>query len=142
MELPEGKMKDISRSEIVSTRQRKIATLARQTPEQGLTSLNHHLDLDWLHEAYRRTRKDGAVGVDGQTAEDYAADLDTHLSDLLNRAKSGQYKAPAVRRVHIPKGDGTKTRPIGIPSFEDKILQRAVVMALEPIYESIFLDGS
>ena len=140
-ELPRGKMVDTPRSDDISTRQRKIAELARQAPELGITSLNHHMDLGWFREAYRRTRKDGAVGVDGQTAADYAEHLEENLQDLLDRAKSGRYRAPAVRRVHIPKGEG-KTRPLGIPTFEDKVLQRAVVMALEPIYEQDFLDCS
>jgi RNA-directed DNA polymerase len=108
-----------------------------------LTSLAHHIDIDWLREAHRRTRKDGAVGVDEQTAAEYAVNLEQNLSSLLDRAKSGEnYRAPPVRRVHIPKGDGTKTRPIGIPTFEDKILQRAVTMVLEAIYEQDFLDCS
>jgi RNA-directed DNA polymerase len=140
-ELLVGKMTDRLRSEDISTRQRKIAELARRAPELSFTTLGHHLDLDWLREAYRRTRKDGAVGVDGQTAEEYAEHLEENLQDLLDRAKSGRYRAPAVRRVHIPKGEG-KTRPIGIPAFEDKVLQRAVVMVLEPIYEQDFLDCS
>jgi group II intron reverse transcriptase/maturase len=101
--------------------------------------LNHYLDLPWLLEAYRRTRKDGAPGVDGQTATDYEADLLGNLRGLLDRAKSGTYRAPPVRRVHIPKGPGTtETRPLGIPTFEDKVLQRAVVMVLEAIYEQDF----
>jgi group II intron reverse transcriptase/maturase len=108
----------------------------------GFTSLNHHLDLPWLYEAYRRTRKDGAVGVDGQTAEAYAENLEKNLQDLLNRAKSGRYYATPVRRVHIPKGKGNETRPLGIPTFEDKVLQRAAVMALEPLYEEDFHEGS
>ncbi|MBU0608389.1 MAG: group II intron reverse transcriptase/maturase [Armatimonadetes bacterium] len=108
----------------------------------ALTSLSHHIDLDWLREAYRRTRKDGAVGVDGQSAEEYAANLEQNLQALLDRAKSGTYRAPPVRRVHIPKGDGKQMRPIGIPTFEDKVLQRAVVMALEAVYEQDFLDCS
>jgi group II intron reverse transcriptase/maturase len=115
--------------------------LARQMPGTALRSLSHHLDLEWMREAYRRTRKDGAVGVDGITAEDFAADLDANLRDLLDRAKSGNYRAPPVRRVEIPK-DGGKTRLIGIPTFEDKVLQRAVVMLLEPIYEQEFYDFS
>lgn len=107
-----------------------------------LTSLAHHIDVVFLEEAYRRTRKDGAAGVDGQTAADYAVDLEGNLQRLLDRFKSGQYRAPAVRRVHIPKGDGRKTRPIGIPTFEDKVLQRAVAMVLEAVYEQDFLDCS
>jgi len=126
----------------VSTRLQRIAELARSAPEMAFTTLHHYIDLELLREAYRRTRKDGAVGVDGQTAETYAATLEENLQSLLNRFKSGTYKAPPVRRVHIPKGEGTKTRPIGIPTFEDKVLQRAVAMVLEAIYEQDFLDCS
>lgn len=116
--------------------------LARQAPGMAFTSLSHHLDLEWMKEAFRRTRKDGAVGIDGQTGKDYEADLEANLQRLLSRAKSGDhYRAPAVRRVHIPKGDGT-LRPLGIPTFEDKVLQRAVVMLLEPIYEQDFRSCS
>ena len=136
MEPWEGKMIEISSSSTVSTKQQRIAELAKQMRGKGLTSLNHYIDMDWLREAYRRTRKDAAVGVDGQTAKEYAANLEENLRSLLDRAKSGDpYQAPPVRRVHIPKGDGKNTRPIGIPTFEDKILQRAVVMVLEAVYE-------
>ena len=126
----------------VSTRQQRIAELAKQSPQMGFTSLNHHIDLAWLYEAFLRTRRDGAPGVDGQTAADYEANLRGNLQALLDRAKSGTYRAPPVRRVHIPKGTGTETRPIGIPTFEDKVLQRSVVMVLEAIYEQDFLDCS
>jgi group II intron reverse transcriptase/maturase len=109
----------------------------------AFTNLAHHIDIDWLLLAYYQTRKDGAVGVDGQTAEDYEANLMDNLRDLLNRAKSGTYVAPPVRRVHIPKaGSPGETRPLGIPTFEDKLLQRAVLMVLEPVYETDFLDVS
>jgi RNA-directed DNA polymerase len=127
----------------VSTKRQRIAELARQSPEMGFTSLAYFIDIDWLLQAYQQTRKDGATGVDGQTGEDYAADLMGNLQSLLDRAKSGTYVAPPVRRVHIPKaGSTTETRPLGIPTFEDKVLQRAVVMVLEPIYEQDFLDCS
>jgi len=135
-------MADIPKPETISTKQQTIAAQARQAPEMSFTSLNHYIDLDWLREAYRRTRKDGAVGVDNQTAEAYAEHLEENLQDLLNRAKSGLYRAPAVRRAHIPKSDGSSTRPIGIPTFEDKVLQRAVLMLLEPLYEQDFRDCS
>jgi group II intron reverse transcriptase/maturase len=108
----------------------------------GFTSLAHFIDLDWLHEAYQHVRKDGATGVDGQTAREYGEKLGENLQRLLDRAKSGTYRAPPVRRVHIPKGTGSETRPLGIPTFEDKVLQRAVVMVLEPLYEQDFLPCS
>jgi group II intron reverse transcriptase/maturase len=106
-----------------------------------VTTLAHHIDVAWLREAYRLTRKNAAPGVDGQTAVMYAAKLEDNLEDLLGRFKSGRYHAPPVRRVEIAKDDG-RSRPIGIPTFEDKVLQRAVAMALEPIYEEDFLDMS
>jgi group II intron reverse transcriptase/maturase len=135
-------MKEIPSSDNVSPKLERIAKLAKEAPEMAFTSLAHHIDIAWLHEAYRRTRKDGAVGVDGLTAAEYAVNLESNLQSLLNRAKSGTYRAPPVRRVHIPKGDGSQTRPIGIPTFEDKVLQRAVAMALEVVYEQDFLDCS
>ena len=127
----------------VSTKQERIAELAKQSPQMAFTSLAYLMDIDWLKEAYRRTRKDGAVGVDGVTADEYEQDLEGNLQRLLDRAKSGTYHAPPVRRVHIPKGgSSTETRPLGIPTLEDKILQRAIVMLLQPIYEQDFLDCS
>ncbi len=126
----------------ISTRLHRIAMLAREMPGVALRTLAQHIDMECLREAYRRTRKDGAVGVDQQTAEQYAEDLERNLQSLLDRAKSGMYSAPPVRRVHIPKGDGAEVRPIGIPTFEDKILQRAVTMMLEAVYEQDFLDCS
>jgi RNA-directed DNA polymerase len=142
-ELLEGTMAETPGSTTVSTKLQRIAQLAKQAPEVAFTTLAHHIDLDWLREAYRRTRKDGAPGVDGQTAEEYAVNLEANLHSLLERAKTGTYRAPPVRRVYIPKGnDKTKTRPIGVPAFEDKVLQRAVAMILEAIYEQDFLDCS
>ncbi len=129
--------------EIILTKQERIAELARREPKLVLTTLAHHMDVEWLREAYRRTRKDGAVGVDGVTAVEYEANLEANLQSLHDRFKTGRYRAPAVRRVHIPKdGGGKKTRPLGIPTLEDKILQRAVLMVLEPIYEHDFMDCS
>ena len=126
----------------VSTRLRQIADSAGQAPDMVLTTLAHHIDDELLREAYRLTRKSGAVGVDGQTATAYTESLEENLQSLLDRFKSGTYKAPPVRRSHIPKGDSEKTRPIGVPTFEDKVLQRAVVMVLEAVYEQDFLDCS
>ena len=126
----------------VLTKQQRRAELATQRPDVRVTSLHHDLDVDWLREAYRRLRKDSAPGHDGRTVADSGKDLETNRQALLDRAKSGSYVAPPVKRVHIPKGTGKATRPIGIPTTEDKLLQRAVAMLLEPIYEQDFLDCS
>lgn len=88
----------------VSTKQQRIAQLARQSPEMAFTSLAYFIDLDWLKEAYARTRKDGAVGVDGQSGEDYAADLEGNLRSLLDRAKSGTYWAHSGTAGPHPQG--------------------------------------
>ena len=127
--------------ETISTRQGRIAELAQRMPGTALKTLAHHMDLSWLHEAWRLTRHRGAPGVDGLTADDYEVNLMSNLTTLLDRAKTGLYQAPPVRRVHIPKGEG-KVRPIGIPTIEDKVLQRAVVMLLEPVYEQDFYPFS
>ena len=130
-----------SSREGISTKQVAIAELARKAPQMVLTTLAHHIDAQWLLEAYRRTRRSAAAGVDGVTAEQYEVNLTENLESLLDRLHTGRYRAPAVRRVHLPKPGG-KTRPIGIPTLEDKVLQRAVLMVLEPVYEQDFLDCS
>ena len=134
---------DTMKPENVYTKQQRIAELAALHPELSFTSLAYHVDLEWMREAYRRTRKDAKSGVDGVTASEYEIGLDKRLEGLLNRFKSGTYYAPPVRRVYIPKDEkGIEVRPIGIPTFEDKVLQRAVVMLLEPIFEVDFTDSS
>jgi group II intron reverse transcriptase/maturase len=101
------------------------------------------IDVEFLHEAFRRTRKDGATGVDGQTGKAYEENLEENLKSLLERFKSGRYQAPPVRRTYVPKGDGgSQQRAIGIPTFEDKLLQRAVTMVLEAVYEQDFSNCS
>jgi retron-type reverse transcriptase len=101
----------------ISTRQEKIAQRSRQSPTLVWTTLAHHIDVEWLAEAYRRTRKDGAVGVDGVTAREYEKQLLGNLESLLERFKTGNYRAPPVRRVYIPKeGAVDKLRPLGIPT--------------------------
>jgi retron-type reverse transcriptase len=118
-----------------------IVELARKKPGEVLFSLNHVIDFEWMREAYIRTRKDGATGIDGVTAQDYEANLEANLRGLLERIKSGRYKAPPVRRTYIPKADGSQ-RPLGITTFEDKVAQRAIVMVLEAVYEQDFLSCS
>ncbi|HUF37493.1 MAG TPA: group II intron reverse transcriptase/maturase [Anaerolineales bacterium] len=129
-------------SENTYTKRQRIAEAAKRNREMAFTSLNQLLTPELLFEAFRKTSTDAAPGVDGQTAADYDADLIPNLRSLVERAKSGTYVAPPVRRVHIPKGTGPETRPIGIPTLEDKVLQRGVAMILEPLYEPIFHPGS
>ncbi len=134
-------MGDTLRSQTVSTRLQRIAQQAVQYPQMVLTTLAHHMDVEWLREAYRLTPKDRAAGVDGVTAKQYAENLEQNLIELHERLRSGRYIAPPVQRAWLDKEDGSK-RPIGKPSFEDKIVQRAVVMLLEAIYEQEFYDFS
>ncbi len=124
-----------------STKRAWIAEQASKHPERVFNALHQLIDEEWMREAYRRTRKDGAAGIDGVTAADYERDLEANLLDLLGRIKSGRYHAPPVRRQYIPKADG-KLRPLGIPTLEDKVAQRAIVMLLEPIYEADFMPCS
>jgi RNA-directed DNA polymerase len=126
----------------VYTGQERIATLARQKPDEALVTLSKYLDEDWLRTAWEKTRKDGAPGIDGQTWKDFEVGLAERLTQLRDQAHSGSYQAPPVRRAYIPKGTGPETRPIGIPTLADKVLQRAVVMLLGPIYETLFHPGS
>ncbi len=118
----EGKMPETPSSPCISTKLARIAELAKKAPNMAFTTLAHYIDVDWLREAYHRTRKDGAAGIDEQTASEYAVDLEANLESLLQRAKSGSYHAPPVRRVWIPKSDGKQMRPIGIPTFESNRL--------------------
>lgn len=127
----------------VSTKRQRIAELGRRFPQRSFTSLHHYLDEEWLAEAYRCLKTKSAPGVDGVTVEDYGKELRSNLEQLRERVLQGSYRSPSVRRVWIPKGpDRTERRPIGIPTTEDKVLQRAVQMVLEPLYEPIFREGS
>jgi RNA-directed DNA polymerase len=136
-----GKMTETLSSSTVYTKLTRIAELARRHSGEALKTLSHHIDKEFLREAFRRTRKDGATGIERQTAAAYEKDMEANLESLKNRFKSGTYWAPPVRRSYIPKPDGTE-RPLGIPTFEDKVLQKAVAMMLEAIYEQEFLDCS
>jgi RNA-directed DNA polymerase len=123
------------------TKRHWIVELARRKPGEVLFLLHHVIDFEWMREAYWLTRKDGATGIDGVTAQEYEANLEANLRDLRERIISGRYKAPPVRRAYIPKADGSQ-RPLGIPTFEDKVAQRAIAMVLEAVYEQDFLSCS
>ena len=127
----------------ISTKLQRIAEQAKEAPQLVFTNLSHYIDIDLLKEAYRLTNKRGAAGVDGQTATAYKENLEDNLQGLWTLLKEGRYRAPAVRRVRIPKeGKVGETRPLGIPTFEDRIVQRAVAMLLSAIYEQDFYDCS
>lgn len=129
-------MPETQRSDPMSTSLLRLAVLGKEHPQRCFTNLNQYLTKDLLRAAFHQTRKDGATGVDGQTAADYEQALEDNLESLLVRAKDGSYRAPPVKRSYVPKG--TSRRPIGIPTIEDKVLQRAIVWILEKLYEPIF----
>jgi RNA-directed DNA polymerase len=128
-------------SQPVSTRLQWIAEQAKARPELVFTTLAHLIDGEMLREAYKRTRKDSSPGVDGVTAKEYAVNLEANLSNLHERLRKQQYYAPPVKRTYLEKEDGSK-RPIGMPVFEGKVVERAVVMLLEAVYEQDFYDCS
>jgi retron-type reverse transcriptase len=129
------------RSPTVTPTLQHLAAQAAHDPQRGFTTLAHLIDEDLLHEAYRHTSKSSAAGMDGGTARSYAAPLDDNLRDVHERLRSGRYQAAPGERVWIEQDDGGQ-RPIGKPAFEDKIVQRAVAMRLEAIYEQAFQDCS
>ena len=128
-------------SPTVSTQLQEIATKASQNPEWGFSTLAHRIDVDWLKEAYGKLNKKGAPGLSKVTAAEYSENLERNLIDLHNRLKEGRYRAPPVKRVWLEKENGKK-RPLGLPEFEDKIVQRAVEMQLSAIYENDFYEFS
>ena len=119
----------------------RVGQRAKQRKGERFTNLLSHIKVPLLAEAYNRLHKEAAPGVDGITWRKYGETLDARLRDLQDRVHRGSYHAQPVRRVHIPKGDG-RTRPLGIPALEDKVVQQAVRMILEPIYEREFLGFS
>jgi group II intron reverse transcriptase/maturase len=129
------------RSPTVTPKLQRLAAQAARDPKRVFTTLAHLIDEDFLREAYCHTNKSSAAGIDGVTAKRYAEHLDDNLRDLYERLRSGRYQAAPVERVWIEKDDGGQ-RPIGKPAFEDKIVQRAVAMLLEAIYEQDFQDCS
>lgn len=125
----------------VYTKLHRLAAKAQQDPNWQFTNLAHLLTVELLGEAFRRLRKDASPGIDGVTATVFEQDLERNLEALHRRLRDGRYRAQPVRRVFIEKENGKK-RALGIPALEDKIVQRAVLIILEPIYEQDFLPCS
>lgn len=134
-------MSDAWTSEDMSPGLLKVAERAKRDPDGLFHSLAHLIDESALARAFHRLRHDAAVGVDGITKKHYEQNLDENLKVLHERLKSKRYRHQPIRRVHIPKDKG-KTRPIGVSTTEDKILQDALREVLEAIYEQDFLDCS
>jgi group II intron reverse transcriptase/maturase len=120
---------------------RRVSERAKAHKEERFNNLFSHLKVPLLREAYQRLRHGASAGVDGTTWAEYGEDLEKRLVGLQNRLHGGLYEPLPVRRVFIPKGDG-KMRPLGIPALEDKIVQQAVRMLVEPVYEVEFLGFS
>lgn len=127
--------------ETMSPQLAKVVERAARDPQATFHSLAHLIDVELLRVEFHALRADAAVGVDGVTTADYAVDLERKLTDLHARLKAGSYRHQPIRRVHLPKGDG-RTRPIGIATTEDKIVQGAVRTVLQAVYEPLFAEGS
>lgn len=134
-------MTDASTSATMAPGLQRVAERAKREPEAKFHSLAHLMDEQLLTGAFRRIRKDAAVGVDGITKEQYGQDLQGNLRNLLGRMVEKRYRHQPIRRVHIPKDNG-KTRPIGISTIEDKVVQNALSEVLGTVYEQDFLDCS
>ena len=119
----------------------RVREAARQRDKERFTALLHHVNVDTLRLSYQGLRRRAAAGVDGVTWEDYGADLERRLEELHDRVHRGSYRPHPSRRSYIPKADGTR-RPLAIAALEDKIVQGAVVMVLNAIYEEDFLGFS
>jgi group II intron reverse transcriptase/maturase len=125
----------------MSTQLERIAEKAKADRKLCFTALAHHVTPEFLVETWGLMNRRGASGIDGETAGEFERDLNQRVKQIVARLKAGAYRAPAVRRVEIPKGDG-RMRPLGIPTVEDRLLQRAVARILEAIYEADFLEVS
>lgn len=126
----------------MKTIQETITEIGRKYPQESLTALNHYMTVDLLQEAYRQLRKSAAPGIDGETARQYGNRLEQRLPMLIDEVKSGRYRACPVRRGYIPKPGKAERRPLGIPVVEDKLVEKAVAMILEPLYELEFYEFS
>lgn len=119
----------------------QIAERSRKFPGEALTNLHQFIDEEYLQECFGELNKQSASGVDGESWKDYNEQRAERIPRLLAAFKQGTYRAPHIRRVYIPKGDG-KQRPLGLPTIEDKILQMAVTKVLTPLYEQEFYESS
>ena len=120
----------------------RITEIAEQKPEEKFTSLVHLINEQSLAESHKKLRSGKASGIDMVTKEQYGKNLEANIKDLLGRMRRQAYKPQAVRRVYIPKPGKVQQRPLGLPSYEDKLVQKALAPILNAIYEADFLDCS
>lgn len=125
----------------MSTKLAFLTLRAKENPKCKFTSLAHLFTEDFLRECFWELKRGRSPGIDGKTVEDYGANLEENLKDLVRKMKAKQYRPKPVKRVYIPKPDGTK-RPLGIPAVEDKIVQMGIKKILEAIFEVDFVDIS
>jgi group II intron reverse transcriptase/maturase len=125
----------------MSTTLAKIALKAKAEPKIRFTSLAHLLTPEYLKENWKKMNKGAVSGIDGETIKQFGSNLENRIEDIVARLKTGNYKVPHIRRVDIPKGNG-KTRPLGITTVEDRLVQRAVAGILSAIFEQDFLEVS
>lgn len=125
----------------METKLNKIAEIARNKPKVKFTSLYHYINKEMLLKCHTKLLGKKATGIDDVTKQEYSKDLNNNIDDLVIRLRNHSYKPKAVRLVNIPKGEG-KTRPLGIPSYEDKLVQMALNKILKAIYEADFMDFS
>ena len=127
----------------MSTQLSQIAKRAKMDRKARFTSLAHLLTPEFLKETWGKMNRRASGGVDGQSAEQFGRELETQVEAICAQLKAGTYRAPPVRRVEIPKGPGkVGTRPLGIPTVGDRLLQRAVARILEAVFEADFLECS
>ena len=128
--------------EPVETKLQRIAEKARKEPDFKFTSLYHLMNEELLRGCFNRLRKDAAAGIDKMTKDMYAENLDANLSNLIGRLHRMAYIPQPVRRTYIPKPGSAKQRPLGIPCFEDKLVQAGLVRIMEQVYEQDFKNDS
>ena len=127
----------------VSTQLSQIARKAQLDRKARFTSLAHLLTPAFLKETWGMMNRRAASGIDGESTKQFESELEQRVQDICARLKAGTYRAPPVRRVEIPKGPGKAgTRPLGIPTVEDRLVQRAVARILEAVFEADFIDCS
>lgn len=126
----------------METKLARIAEIAKTRPKEEFTALCHHINVEMLQACHYQMEGNKAPGVDKVTKAEYEANLTENLHNLVEKMKQKRYRPQPVRRVHIPKDDGKSTRPLGVPAYEDKLVQRALTKVLQATYEQDFMDFS